>query len=238
MAKFRAVHMAFWRDTKVENFSSDEKYLFLYFLTNEYTNLCGCYEISIRKIASETGLSEDKTAKVIDSLQAQKVIAYSKDTAEVLIVNWYYYNWTTSTQFRKPLGAEIERVKDASFREYLTNLYEYGDAELNIDSPVIAEVKPKKPVKDKPEKHKYGTDGKILLTDEEYSKLCEEYGQGTADSAIEYLASYKAEKGYTSKSDYLTIRRWVIDAVNKRKPKTTDNTTSINEYLMQQAIGG
>jgi hypothetical protein len=67
----------------------------------------------------------------------------------------------------------------------------------------------------------------ITLTETEYQKLCTEYGVTTAAGAIDYLASYKLEKNYTTKSDYLTIRRWVIDAVTKtktngHKPKPTD----------------
>lgn len=245
MAKFRAVHMTFWSDTKVENFTADEKYLFLYFLTNEHTNLCGCYEISVKKIACETGMTEEKAAKTLDSLQAQKVVAYSKETAELLVINWYYYNWTTSTQYRKPLGAEIERVKDANFREYLSSLFEYGDAELNITPAEVAEIKPKKAPKEKPNKQAYGENGNVLLTEAEYERLCDKYGQDETKDAIEffdlYLTEPKNKRKYTDHN--AAMRRWVFDAVAEKKARggykrPQAKTTDINDYLMQQATGG
>ncbi|MOA58380.1 hypothetical protein D3C78_1827730 [compost metagenome] len=47
--------------------------------------------------------------------------------------------------------------------------------------------------------------------------MVSEFGEDTTKRAIDYLTSYKAEKNYKTKSDNLTIRRWVIDAVSKQK---------------------
>ena len=54
MAIYRNISMSFWSDTKVvDNFSPEDKFFMLYCLTNTYTNLCGCYEISIKQMSSE-----------------------------------------------------------------------------------------------------------------------------------------------------------------------------------------
>lgn len=245
MAIYRTVQMGFWTDTKIgETYSTDEKLLYLYFLTNPHTNLAGCYEISNRQIAFETGFTPEKVGKLLDSLQDKGVVGYSQETAEILVVNWHKYNWTTSPKLIKPLTAEIEAVKCEKFRNYLQETLENGDAEYSIDrvseKPDRVSNNPVKPKKDDT-KQTYGEYSKIKLKDSEYAKLCEEYGEDITNRAINYLDSYKAEKGYTSKSDYLTIRRWVIDAVTKGKGKqataNTGNTTSINDYLMAQAMG-
>ncbi len=55
----------------------------------------------------------------------------------------------------------------------------------------------------------------IRLTETEMDRLKADFG-GDTDEAIQYLSAYKAEKGYKTKSDYLTIRRWVIDAVRRQ----------------------
>ena len=78
-----------------------------------------------------------------------------------------------------------------------------------------------------PTKKKYGEFQKVTLTDEEYTKLINEYGEETAHRAIEFLDSYIAEKGYKSKSNYLAIRRWVIDAVSKRQTRSTTDWSQI-----------
>lgn len=57
----------------------------------------------------------------------------------------------------------------------------------------------------------------VTMTQVEYDRLVSEFGEDVTKKAIEYLTFYKAEKGYKTKSDNLTIRRWVIDAVTKRK---------------------
>ena len=64
-------------------------------------------------------------------------------------------------------------------------------------------------------KFSYGEYKKVLLTEEEYKKLCSEFGEQETDKAISFLDSYIAEKGYKSKSHYLAIRRWVFDAIQK-----------------------
>lgn len=57
----------------------------------------------------------------------------------------------------------------------------------------------------------------VKLTQAEYDRLVSEFGEDVTKRAIDYLTSYKAEKGYKTKSDNLTIRRWVIEAVTKQK---------------------
>lgn len=86
----------------------------------------------------------------------------------------------------------------------------------------------KEHIKTVPTKKKYGEFQKVTLTDEEYTKLINEYGEDTTHRAIEFLDGYIAEKGYKSKSNYLAIRRWVIDAVSKRQSRNTTDWSQIN----------
>lgn len=59
----------------------------------------------------------------------------------------------------------------------------------------------------------------IHLLLEENEKLVNEHGQHFTDRCYDFLANYKNEKGYKTKSDYLTILRWVVDAVLKLPDK-------------------
>lgn len=98
------------------------------------------------------------------------------------------------------------------------------EKEIDKDKEKYIEKEHKKTV---PTKKKYGEFQKVTLTDEEYTKLINEYGEETAHRAIEFLDSYIAEKGYKSKSNYLAIRRWVIDAVSKRQTRSTTDWSQI-----------
>lgn len=70
-----------------------------------------------------------------------------------------------------------------------------------------AQIQPTaKPKKQKPEKHKYGSFSNVLLTDDEYSKLKEQFSD--ADERIENLSFGIASKGYQYKNHYATILAW------------------------------
>jgi DNA-binding transcriptional regulator YhcF (GntR family) len=118
--------MSFWTDTKVaDDFTPEDRYFYLYLFTNPHTNLAGCYEISTRQMANETGYSKDTIERLINRFETiHKVIGYDNTTKEMLLVNWHKYNWTKSADFRKSLLKDIESVKNADFRDFLKDLYD------------------------------------------------------------------------------------------------------------------
>lgn len=56
----------------------------------------------------------------------------------------------------------------------------------------------------------------ISLSEKENTNLITEYGENVVAELYDYLSAYKIEKSYKTKSDYLTIKRWVVDAVKKQ----------------------
>ena len=139
MAIYRTVSMTFWTDRKVvDDFTAEDKYFYLYLFTNPHTNLCGCYEISIKQVANEMGYSKDAIENLIDRFEkTHNVIRFSKETKEILLLNWHKYNWTSSEKFRKPLLKEIESIKDDNFRKYLEHIYNKGETRYGIDTTCI-----------------------------------------------------------------------------------------------------
>ena len=150
MAVYRTVQLSFWTDSKViDEFTPEDKYFYLYLMTNPHTNLCGCYELSTKAASDDTGYTKDTIERLIDRFERiHKVICYSKETKEVLIVNWSKYNWTESPKFRIALSAEIERVKNNSFKAFLTGLYS-GNNTVSIP-------------------YGYGSDTSVTVTDTVY----------------------------------------------------------------------
>ena len=53
-----------------------------------------------------------------------------------------------------------------------------------------------------------------MLTESEYNALCRDYPN--ADEAIAYLDEHIEMKGYTVKSHYLALRKWVFDALREQ----------------------
>lgn len=86
----------------------------------------------------------------------------------------------------------------------------------------------------KTSKQKYGEYKNVLLAADEHSKLIAE---PDGIEAIEFLSAYIAEKPYKSKSHYLAIRRWVLNAVAERANKKgrEQNTKSVLDPLLKAA---
>lgn len=106
-----------------------------------------------------------------------------------------------------------------------------------------------------PAKHSYGPFGNVMLLDDEFTKLADKYGADIRNDAIEFLDMYIEEKGYKTKSHYLAIIRWVVNAVNERRQKqrrgyqsnmpksiqpTQERVSALDEMeaLFQQEVNG
>lgn len=129
MAIYRNIHISFWTDTKVvDDFTPEDKYFMLYCLTNNYTNLCGCYEISLKQMARDTGYSEETLDSLLDRFEkVHKIIFYNRKNKELLIKNWNKYNWTKSEKLDKPLLNEIENIKTIEFKKIVADEYNKRD---------------------------------------------------------------------------------------------------------------
>lgn len=129
MAIYRSVHISFWTDVKVsDEFTPEDKYFMLYCLTNSYTNLCGCYEISIKQMSRDLGYNIETIEKLIERFSnIYKIIFYNRQNKELFIKNWYKYNWTKSIKLDKPLKKEINNIKTKEFKGQLIEIFNKRD---------------------------------------------------------------------------------------------------------------
>ena len=95
--------------------------------------------------------------------------------------------------------------------------------------PRIVNDDEKAPKKVKEVKIVFGEYQNVKLTQAEYDRLANDYTAETRDRCIEFLDSYIEEKGYKSKSHNLAIRRWVVDAVNKKNGSSNNQRNLIDE---------
>ncbi len=137
MAIFRNIQMSFWTDSKVvDEFTPEDRYFYLYLLTNPHTNLCGCYEVSIKQMSDETGYTKEVIKLLLDRFEkSHNVIRYSNQTKEILLLNWNRFNWTKSPKFQKPLICQIENIKDLEFRNYLVDIFNSASDTVSIPYP-------------------------------------------------------------------------------------------------------
>lgn len=129
MAIYRSVNISFWTDTKVnDNFTPEDKYFMLYCLTNEHTNICGCYEISIKQMSNDLGYNKETIEQLLNRfINIHKILDYDYDTKEIFIKNWYKYNWTSSNKIEQAIIKSINEIKSEKFRNEVIDIYNSRD---------------------------------------------------------------------------------------------------------------
>jgi len=124
MAKLRSVSTAFWSDPFIEELTPSEKLLYIYFITNEKTNMLGIYELSIKKICFETGLNKETVQKSLETFQRLNKIKYSKNF--IILINFIkHQNYNTN-------------MKKAAIQTYLNlpNELKVSDLTINESNPL------------------------------------------------------------------------------------------------------
>ena len=121
MAIYRTINLSFWTDSKVDDdFTPEDKYFYLYLLTNPQTNICGCYEVSIKQMSNQTGYNKDTIERLIKRFEeVHHVVAYSKSTKEILVFNWHKYNWNKSPKMIAAIESVAKYIKCKKFRDYI-----------------------------------------------------------------------------------------------------------------------
>lgn len=115
---YRQLYTEFWSDPKVvDSFSPEDKYFYIYLMTNEHTNQCGIYQISLKQIAFDTGYAPETVKSLIDRFQGYlKRIRYNPETREMAILNWAKYNYPEKTADNRfqCIANELRGVNDKS----------------------------------------------------------------------------------------------------------------------------
>jgi hypothetical protein len=120
MAIYRSVYTSFWQDAFIVELSPDEKYFYLYLMTNPKTNICGIYEFSIPIAVLETGFKKEKIEQLLKKFQEDyHKVLYSPTTNEIAIFNWSKYNESKSPSIKTAIDSGLSKVKNKSLIDYI-----------------------------------------------------------------------------------------------------------------------
>lgn len=121
MAVYRNVQLSFWTDSKIEDdFTPEDKYFYLYLITNPQTNICGCYQISYSQVTNQTGYNKETIKRLIERFEkVHNVIRFCEDTKEILVLNWHKYNLNKSEKTLAGAESVAKHIKTLEFREYV-----------------------------------------------------------------------------------------------------------------------
>lgn len=103
------VNTKFWDDNYIITIEPTMKYMFLYLLTNPLTNIAGAYEITIKRIAFDTGLTEEKVVKILEKFTKDERIIF-KD-GWILLCN-FIKNQSLNSKIQKGIEEAVKCCPD------------------------------------------------------------------------------------------------------------------------------
>lgn len=122
MATFRFLQTGFWRDDYFSEISPEDKYFYIYLLTNEMCTQCGIYTLVPKFAALELGYSVDTVKALINRFVDYGKIFYNEEKCEVMIINWYKYNINVNNRnSRICINSCLKKVKTEAFINILYN---------------------------------------------------------------------------------------------------------------------
>lgn len=104
------VNTVFWEDNYTANLDPIEKLLFLYFLTNTSTTISGIYQITLKKVAVETGIDKEMVEKMLLRFERDNKFFYRDGW--IGIKNFIKHQNQESPQVKKGIERELENTPD------------------------------------------------------------------------------------------------------------------------------
>jgi DnaD/phage-associated family protein len=125
MAKYRILRTDFWKNPIVsEEMSPEDRYFYVYLLTNPETTQIGIYKIRKKQMAFDLGYSIESVHSLIERFTLHyKLIRYNPETREIAIKNWGKDNLNKGGKpIMDCIFSELKEVEDTSLIPYVSEL--------------------------------------------------------------------------------------------------------------------
>ena len=118
MAKFRQIQTSFWSNTYIqEEMTAEDKYFYLYLMTNECTTQIGIYSITKKQMAFDLGYSMESVKALLQRFETyHKLIKYDSETRELILLKWAENNLNIGGKpVQDLIKKEIGQIKNKEF---------------------------------------------------------------------------------------------------------------------------
>lgn len=171
---------------------------------------------SPKKIIRMTGASNDDLKLLI-----AKNFIIPFESGVVVIKHWKIHNYIRNDRYKPTICQdEMSMITENKNKEYVIDdgipVVDQTETQVRLGKDSIGKDSIDK---SKESKHKHGEYSHVLLTQTEYQKLVEQYGEEMTEKAITFLDEYIEMKNYRARNHYLAIKKWVVDAVEEREAK-------------------
>lgn len=137
MAVYRQIQVSYWQDPFVISLTPEEKYFYIYLMTNSKTTQCGIYELPKKVMEFETGYNRESVDKLMERFIQYGKVLYHDLTQELMLLNWMKHNSMKSPKVRSCVEKELRSIKNKDYKYRFASLckdYGYPIDRLCIDS--------------------------------------------------------------------------------------------------------
>ena len=224
MATYRTIRMSFWNDPAIESLPPADKLLYLYLFTCPHANNLGVLSVSLRKMAFETGLSEDAIRRGLAAFESSGRIV--RDGGHVWVCGFIRHQCSTSPKILTSLRALFPTVESAAIRaailERYPHLFEavpYPPDRVSVPFGESEKELEKEDQIGKPEAR-----GVFYPPDENalpiplplLEALQRDFPDVDVEAEINHIRDWQAKKNQPVRNWMRFLRTWLSNAVKKR----------------------
>jgi len=129
MATHRYISTTFWDDAWIQGLDPEEKFIYLYLMTNPLTSISGVYKITDRRISFDTGHTEEKIKAVLEKFgKARKAIRMGE---YVVLPSWpKHQSWETMPKIKQGIMNDLNMLKDDELMIVYSSGYKFPMGDL------------------------------------------------------------------------------------------------------------
>ena len=224
MATYRTIRMSFWNDPAIESLPPADKLLYLYLFTCPHANNLGVLSVSLRKMAFETGLSEDAIRRGLAAFESSGRIV--RDGGHVWVCGFIRHQCSTSPKILTSLRALFPTVESAAIRAAILERYPhlfgaapYPSDRVSLPSGESEKEREKEDLIGKPEAR-----GVFYPPDENalpiplplLEALQRDFPDVDVEAEINHIRDWQAKKNQPVRNWMRFLRTWLSNAVKAR----------------------
>lgn len=123
MEVFTKVERGYWQDEFILELTPEQKFFYLYLMTNNKVNTLGAYVFPMTMSTVELGYNKETVLKLLDHFAQAGKIIWDESTKEVFLLNWPKRNWNRKTATLRALKKDFDALKSPVLRETVALLF-------------------------------------------------------------------------------------------------------------------
>ena len=123
MEVFTRVERGYWQDEFILELTPEQKFFYLYLMSNSKVNTLGAYVFPLTMSTVELGYNKETVLKLLDHFAQVGKIIWDETTKEVFLLNWPKRNWNKRTATLRALKKDFSALKSPVLRETVALLF-------------------------------------------------------------------------------------------------------------------